>query len=97
MKLLKLLPILFISSCISSPRIPPAPLVDFCKVTIRNQLYVCRCVTPDQELYSVSIEKCVGYDAVSKEHGAALRDYVVLLQTQLDECKRQTGDGTFSQ
>ena len=80
-----------LSSCISTPRVPPAPLVDYCKVTVRGGLIVCRCVRPDDSLYSVPIEQCAfeRYDAVSQEHGRLLRAYMLQLQQELDTCKRE--------
>lgn len=80
-----------LSSCISTPRVPPAPDVDQCKVTVRGGFIVCRCVKPDETLYSVPIEQCAHerYDAVSPEDGRLLRAYVLQLQTELDQCRRE--------
>ena len=88
--LLLCLGLFLISSCISSPRIPPAPYGDFCVIRLNesSQAVDLRCVTPRDRLYTVQLQDAIGYQATDGEYASQLREYVLLLQSQLDECKR---------
>lgn len=91
--LLKGLGIAFLGTCVSCSSAPKAYdlAIDLCVISNVGNDLVCRCVKPDDSLYSLSIQECAEkrYQALSPDDAAKLYGYLFKLKDDLDSCREE--------
>lgn len=93
MKLSKLLAPIFVlatASC-STPSRTASIDITYCAVLVRDSVPICRCVRPDDTMFTLSIEQCAEerYNAMSPDDAAKLFDYLFDLSSELKRCEDQ--------